>query len=177
MKKKDGTRWCGIGVVAVVHLCAENGQEKDCSLWLWLKRVNRRQRRFVWNSECCLDVLKASRACIHPRACVCLMSYWQATETRVPAPRGKHTFHRLWLHKPVWLLGEKKYERNQSANKLRVLSQSGGKKRKERPERLWILTESSCALWQKFALLSQITADVFTWSYIFVKYVKCKPSL
>ena len=70
----------------------------------------------------------------------------------------------------------KKYERNQSANKLRVLSQrereKKKKKRKERPERLWILTESSCALWQKFALLSQITGDVFTWLYIFCEICK-----
>lgn len=113
-------------------MCRKWSGNGGCSLWLWLKQVNRRQWRFVWQSGCCLDVLKASRACIHPQACVCLMSYWQAVGTRVPVPRGKHTFHRLWLHKPVWLLGEKKYERNQSANKLRVLSQSGGEKKKRK---------------------------------------------
>ena len=43
-----------------------------------------------------LAVLNGSQASIHPQACpVCLMSYWQATGTRVPVPRGKHTFHRL----------------------------------------------------------------------------------
>lgn len=101
--KKNGGGRCNL-----VFMCRKWSGNRGCSLWLWLRQANRRQQWFVWQSRCCLDVLKASRACIHPQACVCLMSYWQAMGTRVPVPRGKHTFHRLWLHKPVWLLGEKK---------------------------------------------------------------------
>lgn len=91
---------------------------------------------------------KLSRARIHLEARVCLMSYWQA--------RGGHVFPSLVANIPFTVFDstslcdfsgkerrKKKSERNQSANKLRVLSQPWW--RKERPERLWILTESLLA--------------------------------
>lgn len=118
--------------------CIYVSENRGCSLWHWLKLLNSSEGWFVWWSWCCLDVLNASRACVHPQACVfdellagygatCSGASWQIDLSLTLTPQAFVTSQ------------EKKYERNQSTNKLR----------KKKPERLWILTESLYALCDK----------------------------
>lgn len=68
-ERKNATLWwwCCHGAA---FMCRKRSGNGGCSLWLRLRQVNRSQRWFVWQSGCCLDVLNASRASIHPQACV-----------------------------------------------------------------------------------------------------------
>lgn len=134
----------------------------------------------------CPASLNASQARIRPSTgpkLVSLISYWQPTgDTCCRVSRRTYlspsSTARACVGKKKKKLN-KKTERNQSANKLRVLSQSCvwlvvGEGKEKRPERLWILTESPL-MQKKRKRISMVIADSCRCFYSvvhFAKYVK-----
>lgn len=145
----------------------------SCCRSFWTKRVNRRLDASLIRPvalHCCLDVLLNHSQASLPE--LCLMSNWQAIETRVLASRGKHTFHRVRFDRHVTSpRGEKKGEGNESSNKLGMLNPDMRK--------TWETTLDLDKIFMRFWQFALLSPDNWWCFYLvvhfYVEYVKRKP--